>query len=176
MPAFPCLLYRRMQVRLDGRFCNVHAEADMQRIVCLTYLCLYYAAAGFQLLYSCSDFILSVMYRFATSATVLRASCPARNSRRAYHLRSRFGAYPLTPWGGCRIVRLIMLCKRVHSFTRQPRRCRQPSTPALLISLLNPLLNSSVFTLVPEPLSVLGFWDKYTMVRTGTMPLHRVCS
>ena len=38
-----CILYQRLQVRLDRQFCAVHAVADMCRSVCLTYLCLCYA-------------------------------------------------------------------------------------------------------------------------------------
>ena len=34
--AFPCIVYRRLQVRLDGHFCAVHAVADTLRSVCLT--------------------------------------------------------------------------------------------------------------------------------------------
>ena len=31
--AFPCILYQRLQVRLDGHLCAVHAVADMLRCV-----------------------------------------------------------------------------------------------------------------------------------------------
>ena len=31
-----CILYERLQVRLEGHFCAVHAVADMLRSVCLT--------------------------------------------------------------------------------------------------------------------------------------------
>ena len=44
MDCFPfpriTLLYQRLQVRLDGHFCAVHAGADMLRSVCPSYLCL----------------------------------------------------------------------------------------------------------------------------------------
>ena len=43
MTAFPCTLYQRLQVRLDGHFCDVHAVADTLSSVCLTYLRLCYA-------------------------------------------------------------------------------------------------------------------------------------
>ena len=43
MTAFPCILYQRLQVRLDKHFCDVHAVADMLRGVCLTCLRLGYA-------------------------------------------------------------------------------------------------------------------------------------
>ena len=40
MSVFPCILYQRLQVWLDGRFCAAHAVADMLRSVRLTDLCL----------------------------------------------------------------------------------------------------------------------------------------
>ena len=43
--AFLYILYQRLQVRLDGHFCAVHAAADMLRSACLTYLCLCYACS-----------------------------------------------------------------------------------------------------------------------------------
>ena len=36
MTAFLCMLYQRLQVRLDGHFCAVHALADMRGSGCLT--------------------------------------------------------------------------------------------------------------------------------------------
>ena len=35
--ALPCILYQRLQVRLDGHLCTVHAVADMRRSVRLTH-------------------------------------------------------------------------------------------------------------------------------------------
>ena len=43
MTVFPCILYQRLQVRLDGHVCAVLAVGDMLRSVCLTYLGLCYA-------------------------------------------------------------------------------------------------------------------------------------
>ena len=34
--AFPYILYQRLQVRLDGHFCVMHAVADRLRSICLT--------------------------------------------------------------------------------------------------------------------------------------------
>ena len=39
MAACPCILYQRLQMRLDRHVCAVHAVTDMLRSVCLTYLC-----------------------------------------------------------------------------------------------------------------------------------------
>ena len=36
MNVLPCILYQRLQMRLDGYFCAVHAVVDMPRSVCLT--------------------------------------------------------------------------------------------------------------------------------------------
>ena len=46
MTAFPCILYQRLQVRLDGHFCTMHAVVDMLRSVWLTYPCLCDAGGG----------------------------------------------------------------------------------------------------------------------------------
>ena len=41
---FPCILCQRLQMRLDGHFCALHAVAGILRSVCLTYRCPCYTA------------------------------------------------------------------------------------------------------------------------------------